>query len=242
MLSHFHRCQVYNWPFYVFMIAPFVIFYVFDWICYMASLAIMTHSIPPSTSAGKLDVHRSALFHIFIAMTLSIFFGIGWAFGFLASSNDVSRGAYLTGQYLFSFLILTHTILLLVLYPIRTSASRDELKRIWYIITCRTQKYVVSARGSERRTEQYITNAERGTELGRVEESGHHDENVPLAKKEVEGALPIETTPAHGHTVMENPVGAKNPLADEEEAAATSITNQSAVEASDEEEKPISHL
>lgn len=227
------------------MIAPFVIFYALDWIFYMATLAIMTHSMPPSSSESKFEVHRSALFHNFIAMTLSIIFGIGWAFGFLASSNDVSRGAYLTGQYLFSFLILTHTILLLVLYPIRTSASRDELKRYWYIITCRAQEYEVSAPGREGRAGQYITNAEKGTEaitLERVEESGHHDEKVPLAQKEVEGALPIETTPVHGHTVIENPVGAKNPLADEEEAAVTSITNQSAVEESDEEEKPISHL
>ena len=245
------RCQVYNWPFYTFMVAPLVIVYALNWFIYVTTLIKMTRSPSVGFSQGKFDAHRSALFHNFTAMILSLIFGIAWAFGFLASSDDVSRGAYLTGQYLFSFLTLIHTILLLVLPLLRTNELREMIKRLWYTVTCRTQQYKFNESSAPTgRKVSYIVREEKAEEaitLENVEDSGRR-EKVPLMN-EVEGALPIETSPAHSELPGVKQTGAKNLLADAEDA--TTIANQLTLEPAEdaeekekeeEDEEPVSHL
>lgn len=172
----------------------------------------------PAISEAKKDSYNSSFNHVFIAMLLSLFFGIGWAFGFL-SSKDVNSDAYLTGQYLFSFLILTHAILQLVLYLLRTSASRGELSHLWYVVTCRAQQYTPNSQTGQR-SDKYIAN--QGTEL---------EESVANKTGDAPGSQPVVTTPLNGQSTK-SPSGAANQLADEEDDI-TSYTNKEAMEASD---------
>lgn len=151
-----------------------------------------------------------------MAMLLSLLFGIGWAFGFL-SSRDVDRDAYLTGQYLFSFLILTHAILQLLLYLLRTSASRGELSHLWYAVTCRSKEYVPNSQAGQR-SDKYIANKE--VEL---------EESVAKKSGDTPGSEAVVTTPLNGES---SPSGAANQLADDEDAV-TSYKNKEAMEASD---------
>ena len=216
----------------MFLIATLILFLVFDWILYIVTLAMITRRSPPQEGSSAKDVQRSTFNHVFTAMLLSLLYGIGWAFGFLASSDDVSRSAYLTGQYLFSFLIFGHTVLQLFLYLLRTYACREELRRVWYVATCRAQQYEVNIEnGQTQSANKYIASPESAVEAISLEESGHHGEKQPLTE---EGIQPTATT-----TMT---VGAKNQLADAVEAK-TTITNKTAVEASeDEEEVPVSSL
>lgn len=181
--------------------------------------------------SGK-DAHRSIFYHIFTAMLLSLVFGIGWAFGFLASS-DVSRDAYLTGQYLFSFLILTHTVLQMILCLLRTHASREELRCVGYTVSCRRQEYKVNVKGGhEQRSNIYVASPpNQGIETISLEESG---KKKPPTTTEAE-----VTTPMIGQNVTQGPAGSANQLADDEDAV-TSYTNKEAIEGSGDSDKVIS--
>ena len=169
------------------------------------------------------DSQHSVFYHVFSAMLLSLIFGIGWAFGFIASS-DVSREAYLTTQYLFSFFILAHTLLQLIFYL----PSREELSRLWHVVTCRTQECEVNDDTNHgQRSNIYVAvPGEQSVEAIGLKESVLYSEKQPL-----------QDTATNGSAAK----GAANRLADDPEAV-TSYTNKKAVEASEEEEKPISSL
>lgn len=199
-----HRCQVYNWPFYAFLVAPLVLFNAFDWFFYVAVLITITRR---STVPSK-ESHSASFNHVFISMLLSLVFSIGWAFGFLSSSN-VSRDAYLTGQYLFSILILVHTILQLILYLLRTSSSREAVSPLWNKVTCRSKEYELNPQGG--RSNQYLAN--KGVETFDLDDSSREKSKDAPSNK--------------------SPAGSANQLADDKEAV-TSLTNKEAMEASDE--------
>ena len=216
---------MYNWPFYAFLIAPLVLTYTFDWLVYTAMLVKMTRS--STIPYGGKEAYRSNFHQVCSAMLLSVVYGIGWSFGFVAS-GDVSRDAYLTTQYLFSFLILAHAVLQLLLYL----PSRDDLRQLWFLVTCRTQQYKVSStegRHRQQRSNKYLPTPleEKSVDVLGLEESGSAGEKKPLADTKKAGSA----------------IGAVNQLADDKDAV-TSYTNKAAVEASDEEgeKMPISSL
>ena len=176
---------------------------------------------------GAKDTHRSTFNHVFTAMPLSLLFGIGWAFGFVAASN-VSRDAYLTTQYLFSILIFLHTILQMILHLLYAQASRDELRHVLYKATGRAKDFDVS---NERRSSKYLSNPTESNVQG-------IDLEERVEKKPVDDAFTSQTTATNGETAVQSPVGAANQLADDKEAV-TTYTNKEAVESSNDD-NPIS--
>lgn len=176
-------------------------------------------TIPLSTKNSV----RSIFYNVFSAMVLSLIYGIGWSFGFIASSDDVGRDAYLTTQYLFSFLILTHTILQLILYL----PPCDELRRLLH----RTRGYDVNEAeaGQGHRSIKYMVPLEQGVETIGLEESGQTSD-------------PNEATSQLDEKKATGSLGAANRVTDDQESV-TSYTNEKAVEQSDEEhEKHITSL
>jgi hypothetical protein len=216
--GEYRLCQLYNWPFYAFLVAPLVIIYALNWFLFMGTLVIITRK---GLVAKSKDAQHSVFYHVFAAMILSLIYGIGWAFGFIASSN-VSRDAYLTTQYLFSFLIFAHTILQFVFYL----PSREELGRLWSIVTRRSKGYDIEEPAHGQRSNDYVAvAADKNVEAIGLEESVLYSgsEKQPLQEPTKDGSPPK---------------GAANRLADDP-AAVTSYTNKTAVEGGDD---PISSL
>lgn len=230
----FYRCQVYNWPFFAFLVAPLVIFYGLDWFLYIATLAIMTRSGKIGELAGGKERLRSSLIHTYVAMILSLLFGFGWALEFLASTDDVSRDAYLAGQYLFSFLILTHSILLLVLHLLRSKISRGEMRKLWYTITRRSEGYNVKTSSGSGSKEKY-KNAPQQTDDTLLPESSQYSEKQPLT--DIDGAGKEETT-EHELTVIQNPTETKESL----DVTTTTTTSATVEIPEDETNDPVSSL
>ena len=174
--------------------------------------------VPKATN----DSVHSIIYHIFAAMILSLLYGVGWACGFVASS-DVERDAYLTTQYLFSFLILTHTLLQFVLYL----PPRKELSRLWH----RTRGYDVNEAGTDQGGNSSKYQVSPNDEGIKLEESEHHSAKKPLTMG--------ETAAVADKTVTSGPA---NPITDDKEAV-TSYTNKEAVDGYDtENEKNITKL
>jgi hypothetical protein len=214
--GEYRLCQVYNWPFYAFLVGPLVLFYTFDWLFYIATLVMMTRmtTIPE----GAKDTHRSTFNHVFKAMLLSLLFGIGWAFGFI-SSTDVSRDAHLITQYSFSILILTHAILQMILYLLHTHTSHEQPCLNTTMNEPRSSKISPDAGGI-------------GLEA--------RSEKTPL-----DNMYTSPTTMPDSHTATQSPAGvtaAHANLHTENRDAVTSytVTNKEAMEPLDEHDNPIS--
>ena len=132
-----YSCRPYEWPFYFGFIAPFVAIYIFNWIMFIVIIfSLCRHAAKSETADAKSVVTRQ----LFIAMVLSLLFGLGWAFGLIGSSS-LPSGVSITGQYIFSIFIGFQGVLILLLHAVRSADAREEWKRWWYRITCRTEQY-----------------------------------------------------------------------------------------------------
>ena len=146
-------CRPYQWPFYFGFIVPFVLIYIFNWIMF---IVIMFSLCRQSTKAKTTDAKSIVTRQLFIAMALSLLFGLGWAFGLIGSSS-LPRGASITGQYIFSIFIGFQGVLIFILHAVRSADAREEWQRWWYTLTCRSEQYRIY------RTTSITTSSKRGT-------------------------------------------------------------------------------
>ena len=158
--------------------------------------------------------------YLFIAMILSLLFGLGWAFGLIGTSS-LPAGVSIPAQYIFSIFIGFQGVLLFVLHAIRSPDSREEWKRGWYTITGRADKYRVirtssiigTGTGTSSRSKPpvseniYVTTA---SGVGPSESfqlaTGAEMEKIPLSPSEERSGEPltVETSIAVGDTVIKN--------------------------------------
>ena len=133
----FYSCRPYKWPFYFGFIAPFAAIYIFNWIMFIVIIfSLCRHA----TESGTADVKSVVTRQLSIAMVLSLLFGLGWAFGLIGSSS-LPNGVSITGQSIFSIFIGCQGVLIFLLHAVRSADAREEWKRWWYGITCRTEQY-----------------------------------------------------------------------------------------------------
>ena len=211
-IIYIHRCQVYNWPFYAFLAGPLAVFYIFDWLFYIATLIMV--KCMNTTPEGTEDTHRSTFNHVVTAMLLSLPFGIGWAVAFI-SSTDLSHDAYLITQYAFSILILAHAILQMILYLLNSHTTRKK--------PCNNTTV------NEQRSSKIFSSVE-GIDLEARNE-----------KKPIDNILTSPTAPPVSHTTMPSPVGAGDLRTDDQGAVNSyTVSNEKAMEPSDEPNKLMS--
>ena len=147
-----YSCRPYEWPFYFGFIVPFVAIYIFNWIMFIIIIFSLCRGAAQKETA---DAKSVVIRQLFIAMVLSLLFGLGWAFGLLGSSS-LPSGVSITGQYIFSIFIGCQGVLIFFLHAVRSSDACEEWKRWWYGITCRTVQYRMYRTTS-------ITSGKRGT-------------------------------------------------------------------------------
>ena len=152
--SYSYSCRPYKWPFYFGFIAPFVTIYIFNWIMFIVIItSLCRHAAKRETADAKSVVTRQ----LFIAIVLSLLFGLGWAFGLIGSSS-LPSGVSITGQYIFSIFIGLQGVLIFFLHAVRSTDAREEWKRWWYWITCQTEQYRIY-----RTTSRVPTKSKTGT-------------------------------------------------------------------------------
>ena len=93
-----------------------------------------------ANQSEKKDRKSAVLRQLFIAMVLSLLFGLGWVFGLLAS-HDLPAAVHVPSQYIFSIFVGLQGVLIFILHAVRSADARNEWKRWWYTLTCRSEKY-----------------------------------------------------------------------------------------------------
>jgi len=96
-------CRSWYLPFYIGLIAPFVILYdILNWIVFvLVMISICKHSYKKTGSTAKEDTFAFVRKNAMIAFSLTVLFGLGWGFG-LAASGTTSKEATFVFQLLFT--------------------------------------------------------------------------------------------------------------------------------------------
>ena len=138
ILSLHYSCRSQGLPFYIGLIAPFAILYVFNWVMFVfIMVSICKHSRrKPGVATGNTTltfVRTNAV----IAFSLIVLFGLGWGFG-LAASGTSSREATFVLQLLFTIFVGIQGLLIFVLHGIRKEEARNEWKKWLSTATSKT--------------------------------------------------------------------------------------------------------
>ena len=144
-------------------------------------VALCMHTKRTATMSSK-DTNVTSMIakHLLIAAVLSLLFGLGWAFGLIGTSS-LPREVHLPAQYIFSIFMGAQGILIFFFHAVRSPDAREEWKRWWYIITCRSDSYYLMRHASISITRS--TSAKPGS-TATTEKSVAFDEDIPLSPKD----------------------------------------------------------
>ena len=126
-------------PFYVGMIVPFILIYIFNWVLFTVIIVSLTRKTCVKREAKQQKKDGNAGFvrqQLVIVATLSILFGLGWGIGLLATqeihSNDVVRDLFAA-----LFVIVTgfHGLFIFIMHCLRSSDVRREWNRWFHGVT-----------------------------------------------------------------------------------------------------------
>ena len=119
-----YSCRPINWPFYFGFAASYIVLVLFTSLMYGVGFYLMVHNS---------QARKKYFYPVVIMGTLFILFIVAWIFGLIGSNDGVERNRYIAAQYIFSILVLVHSILTVFLYILWSTDSRNK----WYgLITC----------------------------------------------------------------------------------------------------------
>ena len=129
-------------PFYIGMIAPFILLYIFNWIVFViitVSFLYKSQRKVSSNNAGHgMKSGMSTRQQFMIAVTLSVLFGIGWGIGLLATEELGSKVAHDIFASLFVIITSFHGLLIFILHCVRSKEAKKEWRR-WFFKATRKE-------------------------------------------------------------------------------------------------------
>ena len=214
LLSDPFSCRPTKWPFWFGWLLPFGAIYIFNWIMFILIMFSLVRHAAKSADTNTTSTRSVVLRHLFIAIVLSIMFGLGWAFGLIGTS-DLPEEVYVPAQYIFSIFIGLQGVFIFFFHALRSTDAREEWKRWWFTITGRADEYRVlrttSITGSGTGTRKKPVH--RSTSTGSTGATSSSDsfrlasytEKQPLDpnKEQYPGDIPM-SIPLD--TIMENPM------------------------------------
>ena len=119
---------------------PFGLIYLFNWVFFiMIIVSLAKRSLGNSVGYDKSTSHGLNYKKIFfIAMILSVNFGLGWILGLL-STGLFPEPVYLTFVYLFSIFVGLQGVLILIFHCIRNQRVRKTWEMWFLVVFCCTK-------------------------------------------------------------------------------------------------------
>ena len=162
-------------------------------------------SIASTTSTGvgaKKDDKKLNTKNFIVAIGLSITFGLGWGFGFLATSHDLLPVA-IAFQVIFIIVVGMQGVLLFIFHGARNSEAQALWRSVFLTISRKTRKvYSLTQSTNETKTSKHASiTASPSTDMG------NHSFGRDAAKSPspafsgvtTDTTLDIEANPAYGH-------------------------------------------
>ena len=130
-------CRAFNEPYYIGMVVPFLIIYIFNWIVFIIIIVSLLQkkfqSNIKSKNSTKITFVREQLF---IAIALSVLFGLGWGIGLLAT-QDIHTNKTVRDLFAALFVIITafHGLLIFIMHCLRSKEARSVWKQWFYNVS-----------------------------------------------------------------------------------------------------------
>ena len=136
LFVQFGSCRVVGIPFYIGMIAPFVLIYVFNWIIFVIiTISILCKNCHGLSLKGSRNNQKSGISsrqEFMITVILSVLFGLGWGIGLLATEK--LNSTLIRDMFSSLFVIVTsfHGLLIFILQCARSKEARKEWAK-WFL-------------------------------------------------------------------------------------------------------------
>ena len=133
LFSFFYHfsCRAFGAPFYIGIIVPFLIMYTFNWVvfCLIMFSLVCKQCRKKFKESHSKDKNMSLKQQIFITITLSILFGLGWGIGLLAT--QAIHQPVIQNMFAALFIILTafQGLFIFLMHCLRSK----EAKKVWTV-------------------------------------------------------------------------------------------------------------
>ena len=134
MYIYFPSCRAFNVPYYIGIVVPFLIIYLFNWIVFFIIIFSLLHKTWTSKNFKKKQKNFSFVRQQLIIVTvLSIFFGLGWGIGLIAT-QDIYDNKFVRDVVASLFVIITafHGLFLFIMHCLRSEDVRNVWKQVCY--------------------------------------------------------------------------------------------------------------
>ena len=129
-LSALSSCRVFGVPFYVGLLAPFIVIYLFNWVLFIVIIfnllckGCLSKFKESQTSEKKISLKQQLI----ITVTLSILFGLGWGIG-LPATQELHRTPAVRNTFAALFIILTafQGLFVFIMHCLRSK----EARKVW---------------------------------------------------------------------------------------------------------------
>ena len=140
----FCSCRAFKAPFYIGVVVPFIIMYLFNWVIFLIIVVSLVHrklSLKLKDVIIKKEKNSKSSFfrqQLIIAVTLSILFGLGWGLG-LFVTEDIYTNKTVRDLVASLFVIFTgfHGLFIFITQCVRSKDARNVWKKVVSDVTGR---------------------------------------------------------------------------------------------------------
>ena len=116
------------------MVVPFLIIYIFNWMVFLLIIVSLFRKTWTSKNFKKKQENISFVRQQLVIVTvLSIFFGLGWGIGLIAT-QDIYDNKFVHDMFAALFVIITafHGLFLFIMHCLRSKDVRNVWKQVFY--------------------------------------------------------------------------------------------------------------
>ena len=130
----FDSCRAFTVPYYIGMVVPFLIIYLFNWVVFF--IIIVSLIKKQSIAKARSEIHTFLRQQLVRAIVLSVFFGLGWGIGLFAT-QDIHSNKTVQDILAALFVVFTafHGLLIFIMQCLRSKEVRNSWKRCFFGVT-----------------------------------------------------------------------------------------------------------
>ena len=145
-----YSCRVYGEPFYIGLIVPFIVIYLFNWVIYIIILCTLV--CKNCQRKGDAAVRKTVKQNLLAAAMLSVLFGLGWGIGLAATAGITNAGVRDFFSALFIICTAFQGVMIFCLQTIRSKEVRKMWSRWFYRATGKNiSDFITSVAGDRQR-------------------------------------------------------------------------------------------
>lgn len=165
-------CRAFNAPYYIGMVVPFLLVYIFNWVIFVIIIASLIHN-NIIQSKVKADTKMNKRFfkqQFLIAVTLSILFGLGWGIGLLAT-QDIHTNKTVRDLFAALFVLTTafYGVFIFIVRCVRSQEVRNTWKQFFLCVTGKDINELTSSITSHIQHKWDVSGLEKKTTLREVQ-------------------------------------------------------------------------